>query len=696
MTDKNSRPIVLLYPPPSDPTQPYSSLPALTGFLRSHGFKVIQKDLGIEMLNELLTPASLRKARDLAVNRADLTDPESGSEYFKRYYGIIGLSDYIIGHVDEAKCVMRDKTQFSDLKRYQWAANILGMACELVSLPHHPTRLEPYSYETDIELSFKGLFEGTSGRFDNLFFEIFAEKVVPEILKLNPLFVGISTTYHFQIIPAFTLSRLLKQASPELHINIGGAIIQDMEADLLLDPKWFAFADSFVVGEGETSLVRLAENLLAGDNPGHDVKNLISLVNGVPAASGLRWYEDMKSLPCPDYDGLGLDQYLSPEPVLLLSSTRGCYYGKCAFCDVTKNTKAFHRQMDNGQFTDHICEMHRKYGADRFFLCDDAMPPAKMLTLAKLVTEKLPGVTWQAEARFEKVMTPEFLSAVKKGGCRQLSFGFESASQRVLDMMNKNNSAKLDREILDSCAKNGIAVNLQTFIGFPTETREEARETIDFLIENEQKIASIGFGIFSLFKDTPVHKNPEHFCIRDVSISPSLFGGCEYTPLSGMTLEEIEEEHKAALEIISSMYNVRGFYLSKAMGAHSLLQFSYYDYPELYRMWKEMGAPQWEDTVDMGDTVLNRNPSLMYSSSGESAPSGLRVFCSDTGNQFFVSSSEQRLLELCDGSPMGDIASRWADEQTKDFSGRIVFMTRAFASLREFLRKGLVISGSNA
>ncbi|MDD2471250.1 MAG: hypothetical protein PHY67_05320, partial [Methanocorpusculum sp.] len=84
------------------------------------------------------------------------------------------------------------------------------------------------------------------------------------------------------------------------------------------------------------------------------------------------------------------------------------------------------------------------------------------------------------------------------------------------------------------------------------------------------------------------------------------------------------------------------------------------------------------------------------SSSGEPAPSGLRVFCSDTGNQYFVSSSEQRLLDLCDGSPMGDIASLWADEQTKDFSGRIVFMTRAFASLREFLRKGLVISGSNA
>ena len=45
-------------------------------------------------------------------------------------------------------------------------------------------------------------------------------------------------------------------------------------------------------------------------------------------------------------------------------------------------------------------------------------------------------------------------------------------------------------------------VNLQTFIGFPTETSEEAWTTINYLIENERKILTFGFGCFDLEKDT--------------------------------------------------------------------------------------------------------------------------------------------------------------------------------------------------
>ena len=489
-------PVLLISPPPSDPTQPYSSLPTLTGFLRNRGVKVIQRDLGIDLLDMLLTPSALMTAHDCAMNRAGTMEGESEDNYLERYCGIIGLSDYIIGHVDDAKRVMHDTTLFYDIQQYQWASNILGLACELLSLPYHPTRLFPYSYETEIELSYRGLAEGCSRKEDNLFLALFEQKILPQIKKISPLFVGISTTYDFQMVPAFSLSRLIKKSLPELHVNIGGAFIQGMETQLLNDPRWFEFADSFVVGEGETALFMLADSLSNGRELGQ-VPNLITMQEGRPYASNLRWYEDITKLPCPDYDGLPLDRYLSPEVVLLLASTRGCYYGRCAFCDVAKNTKAFHRQMGHDQFIAHVLELHEKYGCKRFFICDDAMPPAKMREMARLVTERLPEVTWQTEARFEKSLTPEFVSTLKKGGCRQLSFGFESASQRVLNLMNKNNVVEEDRKILISCAENGIAVNLQTFIGFPTESRDEAGETINFLIENERYIASIGFGIFA-------------------------------------------------------------------------------------------------------------------------------------------------------------------------------------------------------
>ncbi len=693
-----NQPILLLYPPPSDPTQPYSSLPALTGYLRNQGFKVIQRDIGIELLDEFLTPSMLIKARSSAIFRAKDANESFDEKYLERFYGLIGLSDYIIKHITEAKRLMQDKELFYDLKRYRWAVSILNLACDLVSLPYHPTFLKPSDYESFNDLTLQGLLEATSSREDNLFFEIFKKKIVPQILEVNPLLVGISTTYHFQIIPAFTLSRLIKLAAPDIHVNIGGAIIPLMESHLLNDPTCFQFADSFVVGEGETALLTLAKNLLTGEEP-KSVPNLISKVKGQPYAFNLHWCEDIDSLPCPDFDGLNLDQYLSPEPILLVSSTRGCYYGKCAFCNVSMNTRKVYRQVQSQQLVANVTELYHKYGAKRFFFCDDAMPPVNMMGISRLAIDQFHDITWQAEARFEKIMTPEFISILKRGGCRQLIFGFESASQRVLDAMNKNNSVEKDREILESCSLNGIAVNLQTFIGFPTETREEAWETVDFLANNERNIASIGFAIFSLYKDTAVYKEPQLYNVSNISLSTNqiLSTSCDYVPLSGMTLVDVKKEHKLANEKLNSAYATRHDYLSKAVGAHSLLHFSHYEHKEMYQIWEEMDARKSTlnclDTLDIDSLVLSVSPDLIFSYSSDQIHGfNHRVICTLTGEQFHLSPQEQKLLELCDGKrTVKEITSLWVGEQSQNLDENVLLLVHAFALIKEFFSNGLVL-----
>jgi hypothetical protein len=46
------------------------------------------------------------------------------------------------------------------------------------------------------------------------------------------------------------------------------------------------------------------------------------------------------------------------------------------------------------------------------------MPPSYLLEVSRLVREQLHDVTREAEARFEKELTPDFLSVLKSGGCR--------------------------------------------------------------------------------------------------------------------------------------------------------------------------------------------------------------------------------------------------------------------------------------
>ncbi len=693
MSIRNHKPIILLYPPPSDLTQPYSSLPTLTGYLRGEGFLVVQKDISIEIMDDLISPNELLKARNRAINREKKSKLPYDEEYLQRYYKIIGISDYVISHIDEAKQIMRDKALFYNIERYQWAVKLFHSACNLASLAYHPTILQPSQYETELSPTLEGLLDVTSRNKQNLFYDIFKNKIIPQLLKEDPLLIGISVTYDFQIVPAFTLSRLIKSAAPEVHVCIGGAIIQRMEETLLNDPTCFQFADSFCVGEGETALSTLAEYLLSGKTI-KKIPNLITKNDDPSDLPNLRHYEDIHKLPCPDFDGLPLPQYFSPEPVLLIQTTRGCYYGKCAFCNVSMNTRRFYRKMENKRLVDNIIKLHQKYNAKRFFFCDDAVPPAHMLSVAKLIKDKLPGVTWGGEARLEKVLTYEFLSLMKEGGCRHLIFGLESASQRILNLMNKGNSVQTDNEILNNCARNGIYVNLQTFIGFPTETSEEAWTTINYLIENERKISTFGFGCFDLEKDTPIYRYPLKFGVRNIlkSSNPTVLASFDYIPTTGMTMEDAKKEHSAALKILSAIYSRRSTFIGGASGSHGLLQLSHFDYDEIYRLWKTMDTIKNPSPTDISTSLLFISQELIFSH----PPAEMDTFDhlalnTRTGRKFVLSPAEYKLLELCNGKlNASEIVSLWANQQDIELDKQVLLMARGLAMITEFLKKGII------
>lgn len=678
----NSRkPLVLIYPPPSDPTQPYTSLPTLTAHLRAHGVNVIQRDVGIELLNRVCSRAFLRHAVHRAnTMRLDDLSPETRASFESRRRRLAASAAYVCENIERAVRLMRDRRAFEDLSRYRWATNLFGLATDIASLPHHPTVLRPSDYTARIDYSKQGLFAATDGGRENVFHQLFCDETVPSILDSDPMAVGISVTYHFQLIPAFTLARALKKAAPRLPIVMGGAVLARLEDNLTTDPAWFDFADYFVIGEGETALLELVDALSSGRRPA-SIRNLIRRERGLTVFADTSFTENFRDLPCPDYTGLDLDAYFSPEPVLLLPTTRGCYYGKCTFCDVSRQTRTVYRPLGKTRVAENIAELHRRHGAQRFFFCDDAVPMTNMLECARLVREQLPQITWQAEARLEKTMTREFLDTLHAGGCRQLIFGFESASQRVLDLMSKHNRVETDQKVLQACAEAGIAVNLQTFIGLPGETEEEARSTIHYLLSQERHIASIGFGVFALYKDTPIYREPEQHCIEAISlpIRDNLLASCDFVPTSGMSRADAQRLHDEAMEKFREIYATRSLLLGGASGAHSLLQLSYFSYEELYEQWQRADAWQRDENcmewLPRAEDIRLGEPNL-----GEGT---IWLFNAASGMQAEVPVTEVPLIERCDGArTVYDLALNHAGAAEDGAVHRLDELTRYASTLR--------------
>ena len=695
----NERPIVLVTPPPADPTQPYTSLPALSAFLKHKGYQVLQKDIGLELFDEILTPKWLLKSCEAASARFNtelrMDSTRQDSAYHDHYLKFSGIANYLIKNVTLAKNLMRSQTDFYDLKRYQWSTNILHLCFMLASLSFYPTNITPSNYFTSAEFSLEGLLRESENKINNFYHSIFENKVVPELLSLDPLLIGISITYKFQIISGFTLARLLKKSDPKVHISLGGAIVTRMDSHLISDPGFFEFADSYVIGEGETALSLLASNVSKGIPP-QEIPNCILSRNGYPHTAGLGFLEDVNQLPCPEFDDLQLERYFSPEPVLLVSSARGCYHGKCSFCDVSRNTRSKYRPLKKGLLINNIQHLHRRYGANKFFFTDDAMPPSHMKTIAKLVADHFGDVTWQAEARFEKIFSHNFIGDLKAGGCRQLIFGFESACQRIIDIMQKHNNFEINKNILESCYRHGIAVNLQTIIGFPTETKEEASQTIEFLLENEDRIASIGFASFSLYEETPVYKHPSHFGIDGIchTLTDKLLSPCFYEPLLGMSIEDIKNFHADGMRRLLQTYGTRSRYLAGAAGAHSLIHFSRFLYDDIYKTWKSLDNDNLEIKYSIDEILPVMAPKVLYfSHKNQSGDHEATAFCTEKGIYYELSSDEKAIINLCDGQrTVGDISSAWAVTKGGNLYEEIILLSRSMAILHELLKNGLIVA----
>jgi hypothetical protein len=98
-----------------------------------------------------------------------------------------------------------------------------------------------------------------------------------------------------------------------------------------------------------------------------------------------------------------------------------------------------------------------------------------------------------------------------EGGCRHVRFGFESASQRVLDLMSKGTNVVTSRRIIDDCRDAGITVSLMCQIGFPGETYDESMETVEFLKNSKEKVAFLSIVPYVLESGSTVFSDPERF-----------------------------------------------------------------------------------------------------------------------------------------------------------------------------------------
>jgi len=332
-----------------------------------------------------------------------------------------------------------------------------------------------------------------------------------------------------------------KAAKPDIKIWVGGGIITSAPIPAM---QALEITDCGMIGEGEITVCELAD-AIEGKRDIHSVNGLIFKENGkwtlTPPRAEIM---DLDSLPYPDYEGFEFEKLLDRTPTDIfalgkdrfgfVSFGRSCPFN-CTFCFHPSGTKYRRRSIDSifREF-DYLIKyfsIHNVYITDELFV-------ARMEDVREFCTEiKKRNIGFAISLRVNMV-NREMLKLLRDSGCIQVTFGLESADNRILKSMNKNITVEQIDYALSLCNELGINAQGGFIFGDEAETVETWNNTIKWWKEHSQY--SITTNLIVLYPGSILYQNA---CRKGIIKDEVQFikSGCPITNVTQMTDNEYRD-----------------------------------------------------------------------------------------------------------------------------------------------------------
>jgi len=587
--------LVLAHPPLDDPTLPYHSTAYLAGHLVHNGFTdVAIRDINIELVNWTFEADVLSAFYDEAARRLEDFERRGTLTFVEQeeYLALWRPKPVSFDELQQAISGMRDRESFLDFAQYKQFRTTILQYQEMLSALSYPCELSNFRLSNRGRFSpytLRDLFDAPlTARICQVFDRFLDERISADADFSAADSIGISIVYDHQMFHSLHFARWAKRRWPDKQVLLGGTAISQFYKymrDKQVMKNFFSVCDGIVVGEGETAVCQIAD---AGGRvePGMKVQNLISYDR---AADRLFLpdhihYENVSTLGRPLYRH-SWDLYLAPERGINYSPTRGCYWNRCTFCDYGLNTSqptSPWRERTTDQAVSDLQAAVQESGARFVYFAVDVMSPAYLDRLSDAIIESGLDIRWAAELRMEKVFSRERCAKLVESGCVCVSFGMESGSQRILDLIDKGTKVAFMGETMKNFAEVGVAVQLMAFSDFPSETPAEKEETRNFIREHQEHWSSGGLGTFLLTGTAIVAKDPARFGVRlveteDVDVLRALAYEADQDSRDEESKAMLTEDRDASFDSTGRIFP-RGLGRPWAGGTDALHSMIYYDF----------------------------------------------------------------------------------------------------------------------
>jgi radical SAM superfamily enzyme YgiQ (UPF0313 family) len=356
----------------------------------------------------------------------------------------------------------------------------------------------------------------------------YQQRILDEVK--DALCLGISVVTGPMIKDTVEAAKAVKKWNPEFPVILGGwhpslLPTQTLEAE---------YVDIIVRGQGEESTLELIERL-RDDAPLDDVRGIGFKQDGKIRFTPERPLKTLDQMPPKAYHLADFDAYerVCGRRWAMYVSSLACPFD-CSYCT---NAGVYGRKwnaLPPAQVVEETIDLTRRYRLELLWMADDnfLVDLDRALEIAEGLIRAGGNFKWsiQATTNLTARLTIAQLALLRRSGMHQICQGIETASPKVMKLMNKGFQDLGDiYQSTARCIKAGVIPSFNIIFGYPGEGVKERRETVDFMMDVCQRFPGAEFwtNIFTPYPGSPIFHRVRELGIE---VPRSLEGWVDYFP----------------------------------------------------------------------------------------------------------------------------------------------------------------------
>jgi hypothetical protein len=542
---------VLIFPPLVNTNfgNYYPSLSVLAGHLHHNGSEVSQHDFNEEFAEYLLSDYVLD---NIIQKKFDFIADKPDSSILFKAARILKKNKQLLYSSDGRHLFREDQHSISHL---------LQEISKPFIIDEEINQNFDYSYLSSLESFYHQFYDKTISNLD---------------LELNSI-IGISVPMGAQIFPTIFLCKLLKKHNSHVKIICGGPALSLMDSVTIESFLRIGHEIDVVVKyDGEQALLDLIEQRNSNNWLSEQVPSTSYICKhsdtffDIPPSNSIK----LDSLAFAKYDEKILSKLKDPEFGII--QARGCYWGKCSYCDFVELYKGApkYRTKTVSKFVNEIEYQIENHGANNFAIITESIPPAFAKKFSQEILRRNIKIKWNSFAMVHDLFDSETFQLMNSSGCDYLVIGLESMDTNALRNVLKASDREENINFINQAYNNNIDLRINIIPNLPMMTKLDSLKSLEQLSELKDKIFSLAIFPFEVTKSSEIGRTPEKFGLKIADIDAQS-AQAQYKNnnlpvideyMSTNELDEVIKEH----EILANEINSKSFFKKKETQINSV------------------------------------------------------------------------------------------------------------------------------